>query len=61
MADLTRRHMDTYPDTGALLLECTNLAPFARLIQDISGVPVFGINQLLEYMDACTNAPYYRG
>ncbi len=60
VADMTAAHMKKYPDTGALLLECTNYAPFTRLIQEISGVPVFGINQLLEYMDACVNAPYYR-
>ena len=30
------------------------------MIQDIAGVPVFGINQLLEYIDSCVNAPYYQ-
>lgn len=57
--ELTQRHMATYPDTGAILLECSNYAPFARLIQKASGVPVFGINQLIEFIDACVNAPDY--
>lgn len=57
--ELTERHMKEYPDTGAILLECSNYAPFARLIQKASGVPVFGINQLIEFIDACVNAPDY--
>lgn len=58
--EMTERHMREHPDTGALILECTNYAPFTRMIQDIAGVPVFGINQLLEYIDSCVNAPYYQ-
>ncbi len=57
--ELTLRHMEQYPDTGAIILECTNFAPFTNLIQSISGVPVFGINQLLEYMDSCISTPNY--
>lgn len=57
--ELTERHMIAHPDTGAILLECSNYAPFARLIQKASGVPVFGINQLIEFIDACVNAPSY--
>ncbi|MDD3022181.1 MAG: aspartate/glutamate racemase family protein [Alphaproteobacteria bacterium] len=57
--DMTKRHMQQYPDTGALLLECTNYAPFTKMIQEIAQVPVFGMNQLLEYIDSCINAPDY--
>lgn len=57
--ELTERHMVEHPDTGAILLECSNYAPFARLIQKASGVPVFGINQLIEFIDTCVNAPSY--
>ncbi|WFR55555.1 hypothetical protein QA584_18325 [Anaerocolumna sp. AGMB13025] len=57
--ELTLRHMEQNPDTGAIILECTNFAPFTNLIQNLSGVPVFGINQLLEYMDSCISAPEY--
>jgi len=58
--EMTLRHMEQYPDTGALVLECANYAPFTRMIQDLAQVPVFGINQLLEYISACVNAPGYR-
>lgn len=57
--ELTLKHMEQNPDTGAIILECTNFAPFTNLIQNISGVPVFGMNQLLEYIDSCITAPKY--
>ena len=59
ICEMTRRHMEQYPDTGALVLECANYAPFTRIIQDIAQVPVFGINQLLEYISASVNAPAF--
>lgn len=55
MLDLAEKHMQAYPDTGALLLECPNFAPFAKCIQELSGVPIFGMNQLVEFMDTCVN------
>lgn len=57
--EMTERHMQQYPDTGAIVLECTNYSPFTKMIQEIAQVPVFGINQLLEYIDSCVNAPDY--
>ena len=59
MAELTQRHMRTYPDTGAIVFECTNFGPFSRIVQDIAKVPVFGINQLLEYIAACVDVREY--
>lgn len=59
MEEMTRRHMREHPTTGALIFECTNFGPFSRLVQEIAGVPVFGINQLLEYIAACVNIRAY--
>ena len=50
--ELTEQHMKAHPGTGAIVLECTNYAPFANTIHRIAGVPVFGLNQLVEFMDA---------
>lgn len=55
MRDLARQHMSAHPETGAILLECPNYAPFAKLVQEVSGVPVFSINQLVEFMHACVS------
>jgi len=59
MEELTRRHMSEHPDTGAIIFECTNFGPFARRVQDIAGVPVFGINQLLEFVVSVVNVRTY--
>ena len=57
--ELTLRHMREHLNTGAIVLECANLAPFTGLIQKLAGVPVFGLNQLLEYIESCINPPEY--
>lgn len=59
MIELTTRHMKEHPDTGAIIFECTNFGPFSRKVQDIAKVPVFGINQLLEYIASCVNIRSY--
>lgn len=50
MEELTRRHMAAHPNTGAILFECTNFGPFTKDVQAIAKVPVYGINQLLEFV-----------
>lgn len=45
---VTDRLMRANPDVGALVIECTDLAPFARAIQQRAGVPVFDIVTLTE-------------
>lgn len=57
--EMTRKHMEEYPNTGAIVLECQNFAPFGDLIQQESGVPVYGINQLVAFMEACINYKSY--
>lgn len=57
--EMTRNHMATHPHTGTIVLECANFAPFTGFIQDLTGLPVFGMNQLLEYIESCINPPRY--
>jgi len=59
MKELTQRHMKEHPDTGAIVFECTNFGPFTRLVQDIAKVPVFGINQLVEFVASAVNVRAY--
>lgn len=51
-ADLLRRH----PDTGSIILECTNMPPYAADIQQTTGLPVFDVVSLIR-MAHCTTAP----
>ena len=39
-----------HPDTGIIVLECTDLPPYARAIRDRFGLPVLDINTLIGYV-----------
>ena len=57
--ELTLRHMREHLNTGAIVLECTNLEPFTGLIQKLAGVTVFGVHPLLEYIESRINPTDY--
>lgn len=42
--DLIRRE----PDIGAILLECSDLPPYAKAIQSVTGLPVFDFNTMID-------------
>lgn len=59
IAKMTEEHMEKYPDTGAIVLECQNFAPYGERIQEIADVPVFGLNQMVEFIEHCVEYPHY--
>lgn len=44
------RIKNDFPAAGAIVLECTNLPPFRRIFQRITGLPVFDIVTLANYI-----------
>ena len=46
---LTRELMEKHPETGAILLECTNMSPYIKSIQAQAQVPVFDILTLIQW------------
>jgi Asp/Glu/hydantoin racemase len=52
MGRLVRRFVEATPDVGALVLECTNLPPFAATMQQATGLPVFDVVTLLSWAQA---------
>ncbi|MFE0017311.1 aspartate/glutamate racemase family protein [Mesorhizobium sp. NPDC059054] len=53
MEDMTRDFLRDCPDAGAIVLECTNMCPFSTFIANISGLPVFDINTMINlFMNA---------
>lgn len=46
--DLVRRH----PDVGAIVLECTNMPPYAAALRRAVGVPVYDIYSLITWFHA---------
>jgi hypothetical protein len=48
--EMTDEFIQENQDVGAILLECTNMCPFMKVIHDVSGLPVFGINTLMDFI-----------
>ena len=42
-ADLVNAFQKAHPDLGAIVLECTNMIPYAADIRRATGLPVFSI------------------
>ncbi len=47
-ADLLRRH----PEVGAIVLECTNMPPYAAALAEATGLPVYDIYSMITWMFA---------
>ena len=43
---------ETTPDLGAIVLECTNMVPYARDVRRATGLPVFSIYSYLSWFQA---------
>ena len=46
--DLVARH----PEVGAIVLECTNMPPYAAAVQQATGLPVYDIYSLITWFHA---------
>lgn len=44
--ELLKKH----PDIGAILLECSDLPPYAKAIQSVTGLPVFDFNTMIDWV-----------
>lgn len=47
------------PRTGAIVLECTNMIPYARAIQAATGLPVFSMFNLVQWLHAAVRPPSF--
>ena len=47
-----RELMKTHPDIGAIVLECTNMPPYAHALRDTLDVPVYDIYSLITWFHA---------
>jgi Asp/Glu/hydantoin racemase len=58
---VARRLVAENPDVGAIVLECTNMPPYARDIQAATGLPVFDIVTLVNMVYHSVVKPCYSG
>lgn len=52
--------LDNNPDVGAILLECTNMAPYSRALQKAYGRPVFDIYSFLTWFHTALRPRQFR-
>lgn len=50
--DAGRRLMSLHPEIGAVVLECTNMPPYARALRKAIGVPVYDIYSMISWFHA---------
>ncbi len=43
---------EDHPDVGAIILECTNMAPYAAPIRQATGLPVYSIYSFIQWFQA---------
>ena len=49
MVSAARSLVARHPEVGAIVLECTNMPPYAKDVQEVTGRPVFDIVTLIHY------------
>ncbi|WP_375698046.1 aspartate/glutamate racemase family protein [Pseudophaeobacter sp. TrK17] len=52
MIDGARALVADNPDLGAIVLECTNMVPYARDLRRVTGLPVFSIQSFVTWFQA---------
>ena len=48
LTNLAKKIVDENPDIGAILLECSDLPPYAKAIQSVTGLPFFDFNTMID-------------
>jgi hypothetical protein len=56
-AELIEAARQLPPNTGAIVLECTNLPPFRRVLHQLTGLPVYDIGTLVQWFWAGLRMP----
>jgi len=60
ITEVIRKLLRDEPEVRALVIECTNIAPFTNAIQIATGLPIFDIITLTKMVhDACVRSTYY--
>jgi Asp/Glu/hydantoin racemase len=56
-----REIVTEYPDTGAILLECSDMPPYAYAVQEATQLPVFDFTTLIRYLHSAVCQKPYAG
>ena len=58
---VARELLDEHPDLAAILLECSELPPYARAVQAATGVPTYDFITMIDYLYAGTHRTAFEG
>lgn len=58
--EAAERLVSTHPNVGAIVLECTNLGPYAANIKDATGRPVYSIVSFLNWFQSGLKPPRFQ-
>lgn len=58
---VAKKMVAEHPEVGAIILECTNMPPFAKDIQKATGLPVFDIVGFIQFIQGAFDKPAYTG
>ncbi len=61
MVSTARKMVAENPDVAAIVLECTNMPPFSHAIREATGLPVFDVIGLINYVHDAICAPAFSG
>jgi Asp/Glu/hydantoin racemase len=61
MSAVARNLVQQHPDVGAIVLECTNMPPFAHCVQKVTGLPVFDVVTMVKYAYSVVARQRFRG
>ena len=50
--DAGRELVSRHPDIGAIVLECTNMPPYAFALREVLGLPVYDVYSLITWLHA---------
>jgi len=56
---VARRMVQERPEMGAILIECSMLPPYARAVQDATGLPVFDFLTMIDYHERAAHRRSY--
>ncbi len=59
--NVAKRMVKEHPDMGAIILECSMLPPYAKAVQEATGLPVFDFLTMINYFQKGTHQKEYRG
>jgi len=59
--EVVRTLQSEHPGLGAVLLECSALPPYARALQQATGLPIYDFVTMIDYLQAATHRERYIG